>query len=493
MSQSTGAEGSRSTVAVKRGRMPGTYQIGLPFGGRTISTMGNRPQDHMDRDLLLASLLRDHRLRMFRKQCLKLPAWASAIPESVPTNYHRRAQQLIILGSMQQCLIEKMRDTIHVAADRNEGDRMLNAMEACLPRGALFTRTMADPGRACGRGRLCPWCHARSVQRLYRQLIEGPCTSDKLAEKHLVVLRTRVEDGEELDAQQVHSVRDDYRFRLRQVAREIGMQGGVIIHQVTPWIPQYDRRQDRHRVFAHVFTMIGVVDSQEIGNFSQTIDNACSDGWIGEHETKTLPAATRHALRYLLFGSSYKFDSSELGIVANDPRKLIYGIQGAAALEPWFLFTPRQAWSYATAMHGTRLFDTFGNWRPSQAERKRCSRKRCAKSEYGKENREMAFGFANDRRYSDANARRHKLVAIALPYFQKFKDAGGKRLGSPALRTVLNDAGHAVSDRDARWLAKNLPAMDTRTGLEKFTARRILATARTPRESRTAASLQSAE
>jgi hypothetical protein len=67
---------------------------------------------------------------------------------------------------------------------------------------------------------------------------------------------------------------------------------------------------------------------------------------------------------------------------------------------------------------------------------------------------------------------------VALPYYQKFKDAGSKRLGSPALRMALNDAGHAVSDRDARWLAKNLPAMDVRSGLEKSTARRVLAKAR---------------
>jgi hypothetical protein len=172
----------------------------------------------MDRDLLLASLLRDRRLRMFRKQCLQMPAWAQAVPESVPANYHGRAQQLIMLGSMQQNMIEKMRDTIRLAPDREQGEKMLNAMEACLPRGALFTRTMPDPGRTCGYARLCPWCHARSVERLYRQLLDGPCTPDRLAGKHLIVLRTRVEGGEELDGGQVRSVCDDYRSRLRQVA-----------------------------------------------------------------------------------------------------------------------------------------------------------------------------------------------------------------------------------------------------------------------------------
>jgi hypothetical protein len=61
---------------------------------------------------------------------------------------------------------------------------------------------------------------------------------------------------------------------------------------------------------------------------------------------------------------------------------------------------------------------------------------------------------------------------VALPHYQKLRDAGGKRLGSPALRKVLSEAGQVVSDRDARWLVKNLPAMDTRTAMEKFVAKR---------------------
>ena len=426
----------------------------------------------MDRDLLLASLLRDRRLRMFRKQCLHMPDWAPAVPESVPANYHGRAQQLIILGSMQQNMIEKMHDTIRLAPDGQQGEKMLRAMEACLPRGALFTRTMADPGRACGHARLCPWCHARSVQRLYHQLLDGPCTPERLAGKHLVVLRTRVEGGEEVDAREVHRVRDDYRFKFRQVAFEIGIQGGVILHQVTPWIPRYDRKEDRRRVFAHVFTMIGVVDSSTIATVAGGIERAWSDAMLGYCESTMLPAEMPHALRYLLFGTSYKFDGSELDIVVNDPRNLIRGIQGAAALEPWFLFTPRQVWTYAAAMQGTRLFDTFGNWRMSQAEHKQCSRKRRAKSEFGDEDRRMAFESANRQRRDHANDRRRQLVAVALPQYQMFRDAGGKGLGSPALRKLLNDAGHTVSDRDARWLAKNLLAMDTPSGLEKVVTKR---------------------
>ena len=114
-----------STAPTKRKRLPGTYRTGPIFGGRTISAMGNRPQDHMDRDLLLASLLRDRRLRMFRKQCVALPDWAPAVPDSIQENFQHRAQELIMLGSHQQHLIERMRETIGLAADRCQGEKML--------------------------------------------------------------------------------------------------------------------------------------------------------------------------------------------------------------------------------------------------------------------------------------------------------------------------------------------------------------------------------
>jgi hypothetical protein len=126
------------------------------------------------------------------------------------------------------------------------------------------------------------------------------------------------------------------------------------------------------------------------------------------------------------------------------------------------------------AIQGTRIYDTFGNWRESQADQKRCSRKRRPKSEDGNANRKDAFEWNNYCKHRNADTRRRELAVIALPLFQKFKDAGGKRLGRAALRKMLHDAGHVVSDWESRWLVKNLPAMDTRTAFEMFVARRTL-------------------
>ena len=438
------------------------------FGGRTISAMGNRPQDHMDRDLLLASLLRDRRLPMFRKQCLKLPEWAPAVPENIPATFRGRAQQLIMLGSTQQHLIEKMRGSIDLAADRSTGQEMLDAMEACPPRGALFSRGTLDKARPCGHARLCPWCHARSVERLYRQLLAGPCTAERLAGKHLILLRIRVEAGQELQASEVREAAKVYRYQLRRLANRIGIEGGAIIHQVTPWMPHYDRPSEKRKIFAHVFAMVGVVGRSDIDSVDRATSTFCDDQMLGgDYELMMLPATNPQALRFLLHGTSHKFDLSELGLLVKNPKTVLFGVQGAAALQPWFMFSEQQAWSYESAMQGTRLYDTFGNWRVTKAEKKCCSKQPPTKSEDGDELRQGACEGDNFHKQCVAKERRRELAVIALPFFQKFKDAGGKQLGSPALRKMLNEAGHNISDRDARWLAKNLPSMDKRTVREK--------------------------
>jgi hypothetical protein len=445
-----------------------TAHTGPIFGGRTISAMGNRPQDHRDRDLLLASLLRDKRLPMFREQCFNLPAWAPAVPECIPATFQHQAQQLTVLGSTHQHFIERMRASIHLAADPGKAEQMLKAMEACPPRGALFARTPLDTAHPCGHARLCPWCHARSVQRLYDQLQAGSCTAERLAGKHLILLRIRVEAGRELQASEVREAAKVYRYQLRRLANRIGIEGGAIIHQVTPWMPHYDRPSEKRKIFAHVFAMVGVVGRSDIDSVDRATSTFCDDQMLGgDYELMMLSATNPQALRFLLHGTSHKFDLSELGLLVKNPKTVLFGVQGAAALQPWFMFSEQQAWCYESAMQGTRLFDTFGSWRVAKAEQKSCPKQPLTKSEDLNELRQGACEGDNFHKQCVAKERRRELAVIALPLFQKFKDAGGKQLGSPALRKMLNEAGHNISDRDARWLAKNLPSMDKRTVREK--------------------------
>ena len=118
-------------------------------------------------------------------------------------------------------------------------------------------------------------------------------------------------------------------IELRRMARKIGIEGGVILHQVTPWIPWYDRPSEKRKVFANVFTMLGVVDGSGVNRLDETIEYACSNM---DHNTIRLPADTPQSLRYLLFGSSYKFDSSDLDIVVNQPKNLRLRHPGCGSL-----------------------------------------------------------------------------------------------------------------------------------------------------------------
>ena len=79
---------------------------------------------------------------------------------------------------------------------------------------------------------------------------------------------------------------------------------------------------------------------------------------------------------------------------------------------------------------------------------------------------------------AESGSQTPKARSNRIPFYQEFKDAGGKGLGSPALRKMLSEAGHPITDRDARWLAKNLPSMDMPTVSQKFIARRKLEIAR---------------
>jgi hypothetical protein len=71
--------------------------------------------------------------------------------------------------------------------------------------------------------------------------------------------------------------------------------------------------------------------------------------------------------------------------------------------------------------------------------------------------REAAFRDENNDRKYQAGNRRAGLMGKAETVFRKLKTELGRNPGSTALRAALSVAGHAISDRDSRWLAKQLP------------------------------------
>jgi hypothetical protein len=113
-----------------------------------------------------------------------------------------------------------------------------------------------------------------------------------------------------------------------------------------------------------------------------------------------------------------------------------------------------QAWTYLEATAGTRSYDTFGTWRKNgrpavQRNTEDRDRERLP--------REQVLRNGNNERKYDASNRRAGLMPKAEQVFRKLRCEMGRNPGSTALRAALAAAGLAISDRDSRWLAKQLP------------------------------------
>jgi hypothetical protein len=152
------------------------------------------------------------------------------LPAGWPKEFWRQGQQLTVLGSMQQHFLDRLRASIPLDDD-GQANRMLDAMEDCMPLGALFEgRDEDDRGQHCGYSKLCPWCHARSVGRIYRRLIEGPCAAARLEGKKLVLARMSGRDatcggGSVLQRSEVENIRRAGRESARSIAPESRTRG----------------------------------------------------------------------------------------------------------------------------------------------------------------------------------------------------------------------------------------------------------------------------
>ena len=298
---------------------------------------------------------------------------------------------------------------------------MLKAMEACPPRGALFSRTPTryrPPLRSCPALPLVPCSKRTAALRPIAGWALHARTPGRKASDRCSKMRT--DAGEDIQACEVRQARNDYRYDLRRVARQIGIEGGVILHQVTPWIPWYDRPEEKRKGFAHLFTMIGVVDSSGVETLDEAIEAECSGE---DYNTIRLPADTRPTpCVTCCSGRLTSSTVSDLDIVVSDRKALRFGIPGCGGLAAVVSCS-------TSSRHGpmrrrcrepgfTTPLATGVNRRPT---RNRCSRKRRAKSEYGEENRKWAFESENARKHRDAEARRRQLAVIALPFYPEIQ------------------------------------------------------------------------
>ena len=406
------------------------------------------------------------------------------MPDTIEPKLINQARQLAVLASAHSYMLERVSSTLDNLEGAAALEKLLTRMANCVPRGGLFERSSrADLFQRCRCARLCPWCHARSVERLNELLQQGPCSEDNLAGKHLVIGRLQIPsnipgipprtEGDRIHdiAWQTKHVRIHWGNWLKQWATNLGMAGGIILYQVGPYVSyQYSVR---YRDFVHELSVLGEVQfssEQDITSFQQ--ETGMVSGYYsprallkvgpGPREaTQTiwamLPGAQRNALRYLLAGTSYKFPVDRLELSVTTAWDTKYGLSGIAALQPWFLFTEEQFRAYHFAMQGTRMYDAFGIWREMlRSKRPRpsaCSISSRIESVLKKQRRLSALRQVNDLRQIEAQTRRERLMDVAAPICGQLVSQLGRAPGSPAIRNALAAASYSISDRDARWLA----------------------------------------
>jgi len=346
-----------------------------------IEAIGHRPEDYMIRDNLFASLIRDHRGKLFQAMLRKPPPWLPWHVERLASEDRPAALQVLCLQLLYQ---RQFRDVLDLKEqtwiDRRNKKPIVEAQQ-CWPRGALVKPADKKSKKyLCHRPRFCPWCHARKVAQLFKHV------HDKLIQdpQGKVLVRARVGvSSESIDptivnfwfkymhqgkakfdydfflCNEAHYVSQELKLQLRDRAQYLGLQGGLLTHQVGPW---------RYRTggfgFQHVLGLLGEISFSSIEDANQFIVDKflkirSSLLWIGKEyqhiEWLALPAGEPQALRFLLAGTSASYDvGKNLPLVGQPDTKpngdLTDGLAGLLSLEPTYLIRDDRIVQYAQAV-----------------------------------------------------------------------------------------------------------------------------------------------
>lgn len=473
-----------------------------------ITAIGNRPHDHLVRDNLFGSLIRDHRGQAFQAMLRRPPDWMTDSVQHLPENQKRAALQVLGLNFLYQRTYARFVDSVAAHPDPPRIPGVLDAIQQaqrCWPVGALLeVGPGAQPTDAfvCKQAYLCPWCHGRSVSRLYRRL--RPRFAEPIPFRWLVQIRFKLTiDDLPLESLQlwkhymctrnttlfadasfpwlrvpIYYVHDEIKQQLRDKIARLGLKGGILTYQLGP-----DKGGDNFLGFSHRLGLLGEItfDSQldqdvyfrllEHIALKRELVHVC--GWWRVAEFRALPTTYPQALRLLLAGSSLNYrlrwlqykeqfpasDTSERGFLRD-------GLPGVLALQPLYLFDNTGLHDYVAAMTGIHLYDCFGSWRVSTTETTQPqpvqppslanlqSRQHLA-------SRHRRLQTHNDQRQQEAADKRAALLETAKRVWPQVQQrAQQKQRGRPPYRQVLTQLlqqqGAQASDRDVRWLLRML-------------------------------------
>jgi hypothetical protein len=470
-----------------------------------LTALGDRPVDHVGRDLLLASLLRDRRNRRFRGLTRYPLPWMEERVAHLDHHHRRSAIQLTALDFLHRTQLGEIwyhygYESRDGPADREWlrsglGSETVRSLAACRPYGAEVAwagEKVRSCDFTCGLGHICPWCHGRSVVALYKKLVAGPCAPDRIAGKYLMRLWTRVNSSQlrhdggaflELTARHKAEIERrggphasetlmhplEIRFCrklcggfLKKMALRWGVEGGVILHQVEPCLnPLFWNEPE----FRHEVNLIGTIGFRDethrdrmkrklgIGPYAEPpMCPRFADGTVMTVGFQLGFSPGPKPLRSMLAGEAYSWSPWGPAVEDNDVRHNGgYDVEGAGRYMPWILATPEQWWAYAGAARQTRLYLAFGTWQEALGE---VRDRRAAAARHRR--RIEPLGAGNEARRAAAGDRREGLLGLAGPVFERLRTRDGRAPGRAALARALAEDGHAVTAWEAQWIVRAL-------------------------------------
>ncbi|MHB1035006.1 MAG: hypothetical protein ACYC35_15270 [Pirellulales bacterium] len=458
----------------------------------TITAIGKRPVDHMVRDLLFGSLIRDPRGFMFRQRSLKPDSWITTALEESLGHLDPAGIQLISLASLHY---------EHLANARTSDEpfspkliEVLRRARRCWPMGAQVEpppNSEHTPRDVCQNAHVCPWCHARTLVAIHKALTNGPLRT--LDDRKLLVGARYTVPGSRLDELKlsawlgyapvakkmncgsepaipltlaVRYANLEIKAQLRRQAEHAGIHNGLVTHQLGPHLDA-----DKSPGFRHQIGFLGEVNfktPEALEAYAADIDRSILKPLrihvMGEPvfgQWLAIPADTQQALRLLLFGSSNTYSAkaatSVYGAAFDSLRD---GIPGALSLEPTYLYTPAQLHAHLLATQGVHLYTPFGTWREAIGDRRR---QPACRPEFrgGRPAPQPPLpAVAAGSRRTNGEAAFALLLQTARPLWPTVVQRVAGKPGRPAYRheltTAMRDAGHVLSKRKAESLLKKL-------------------------------------
>lgn len=417
--------------------------------------VGRRPKDFIARDLLFESLSRDARLWKWRKLLKHRPRWTY---DGTFGQSEFERKQIAIFRGFQFLHLEHL---ARIAEELDEDSRaVLLKVWNCWPttlQVAWVGEGQKTSRDVCDQAWHCPFCFARNIVDLHDRIQRGPWSHPD--EKHLV-LATAVVAPELVDLSDdcsdrdvMTSIRQQFGGRLRHVAAEFGVVGGVLIVQPGPALHRgvFEAEDRAEAGLEFRVALLGEVPASERRKLL-ALKQAGGKEFIyeqfrfsgGDLPTDWNVGSGRRpgTLRKLLVGTSHSYCGS------------LAGIAGAFIWPSWILANAAQWQRHRELVAGMRMFDAFGTWRGAlaESERHRSFPKFFPQRTRLVRHANSSLMALNACRHSEAQSRREALLDELAPIWDQLIGAAGSSPGHGRLRNAAAACGIQISERDARWI-----------------------------------------